>query len=108
MATAYNKLTELEKQFYGSVSFGGSSAGANGEISPSDTLGSNKWIGLRVNTAGVIKVRKLDGSTIWTLNVVAGEQLSIAIDTLYLTGSTPGIEVHGYVGLTEDIEDVYT
>ena len=103
MSTPYNKLSELQKQFYGSISFGGS----DGILVPSDTLGSNKWVGLRADSAGTIHVRKLNGFD-WTIAVVAGEQLPIGIDTLYIAGTTGGIRIHGMVALEEIIEDVYT
>jgi hypothetical protein len=101
MATTYNKLSELQKQFYGSISFGGS----DGNIVPSDVLGSNKWIGLRVNVAGTLKVRKLNGQ-IQDMTVFAGEYLPFAVDTVYSTGTTA--TVLALMGLTEEVDDVYT
>lgn len=98
----FYKLNDLQKMHYGSISYGGS----DGNIVLNDTEGTNKWIGLRANTPGTLKLRMANGQA-RTIDVIAGEYIPFAVDTIYSTGSTAGIEVAGMCAWDEDILEAY-
>lgn len=101
MLTTYNKLSELQKQFYGSFSFGGS----NGDITLSDSA-DNKWIGLYIGTGGDVKVTKANGQVQTFKNVPSGKELAIAVTKVWSNG-TGASNIIGLIAWDEEIDDVY-
>ena len=102
MATAYNKLNELQKQFYGSISFGGS----DGNIVLSDSA-ENKWIGLYIGVQGTLKVTKANGQVQEYQNFKGFFPGAVSKVWANVSTGTVVSNVIGQVGWSEEILDVY-